>query len=124
MIEGIGDVEIAVGIEGDGPGIVELARSVAGAAEDFDGTVVGVEYLNAAITELADVLVTVGIDADVVRIAKLAGCNSGLTVGAKEIAVGIEDLDAMVAGIGNVKATETIEAEPFGAVEGGVGGGC
>src|SRR3954470_6300548 len=104
MIPGVGDVEVAAGIEGDRPWVAHFARRGAGAAEHFDEAMLRVKDLDAAVAKFADVLKALRVDANVVGITELAGRGAGLAESGDECAVGRKDLDAMIAGVGDVDA--------------------
>ncbi len=72
IVQRVGHVKIALGIQRDAPGIAELPRRAARAAQNFQWLVLGVKYLNAAVAEFADVLQSAGVHAHVVRIAEFA----------------------------------------------------
>src|SRR5512138_1206343 len=102
MVLRVRDVEVASRVERDTPGIAEAAGFGAAAAEDFDGAVIAIENLDAAVAELADVLPTVPIDANVVRIAEFAQAFARLAVDAEQFAVARKNLDPVIAGIGDI----------------------
>jgi len=68
MIGAIRHIEMAMRIEGNAPWIMKLARGHAERADGFDGLVVDVKHLNAAVSEFADELASLIIEKDVVRV--------------------------------------------------------
>ena len=56
IVQRVGHVKIALGIQRDAPRIAELAGRAARAAQDFQRLVIGVKYLDAAVAEFADEL--------------------------------------------------------------------
>src|SRR5262245_32400109 len=104
MVLRIGYIKVARGIEGDAPGITELARFSAGSTDDLNRAIVGIKYLNATVSEFADILATGAVDANIIRIAQFAQAGASFSIHAKEFALTREDLDAMIAGIGDVKS--------------------
>src|ERR1035441_10037383 len=117
MVLGVGDIEVARRIQGQAPGITELAWRGAWAADDFQRLVIRIEYLDAAVAELTDVLPSRCIHADVVGVTQFTVALARLAMGADELAVAGKDLDAVVAGVGHVDSVLGIDAHPFRAVK-------
>src|ERR1035441_6516607 len=111
MVLGVGHVEVARRIQGHAPGIAELSRSCARAADDFKRLVIRIEYLDAAVAELTDILPPRRVHTDVVGVAQFALALARLAIGAEELAVAGEDLDAVVAGVGHVNTVLGLEAD-------------
>ena len=102
MILGIGDIEIALGIERYTPRIAKAARFDSRSADNFQRLIIGIKDLDAAVAEFAHILPSGTVDTNIVRITQLALARSSFAVGADELAVAGKDLDAMIAGIGNI----------------------
>ena len=122
VIRGVGDVEIAVRIERDGPWVIHLAGFGASAAEHFNTATSGIENLDTAVTEFADETISFSIDAHIVWVAHFAWSGTGTTEGGKEFAVGGENLDAVIAGVSDVEAIVGTDAEALGAIQFAIGG--
>ncbi len=84
----IGHVEIAGGIEGDAPRVAEAARFGAGAADDLDRFVIGIENLDATVAEFANILATGLIHANIIWITQFTDPLAGFSVGAEEGPIG------------------------------------
>ena len=97
MIQGVGDVEVFVGIEGKRPRIGEFAGLCSRLPDDFHELIAGVENTDTAIPKFADVLETLSVYFYIIRITELAGIGSGCSVGAKKFSVRVEDLNPVIA---------------------------
>src|ERR1035441_9035143 len=117
MVLGVGHVEVARRVKGYAPGIAELSRRCARAANDFKRLVIRIEHLDAAVTELTNVLPPYRIHADIIWVAQLAFALARFAISADELAVAGKDLDAVVAGVGHVDPVLGLGAHPFRAVE-------
>src|SRR5260370_36163105 len=84
VILGVGNIKTSGRVQRDSPGIGKAPRFCAGTADDLDRPVVGIEYLDAAVSEFAHILSSPGIHANVVWVAKLAFARPRSAVGAQE----------------------------------------
>src|SRR6266576_6220756 len=82
VILGVGHIKISGRVQRHSPGITEATRLGAGTADDLDRPVVGIEYLDAAVSEFAHILSATGIHANVVWVAQLAFARPRFAVGA------------------------------------------
>ena len=118
MVEGIGDDEVAVLVDGDLRRPAELAVLVAFLpADDGERRAVLREDLDALVAGVGDDEAALAVDCGVARAAELPGL---LALGAdrlEELELGGEDEHAMVVRVGDVEAAGGVEADAFGVAE-------
>ena len=114
---GVCYVKILRRVQSYAPWVSKAAGLRARAADDFNGPVVCVKYLQPAVAELAYVLPPGLVHTNVVRITQFTQAFSGLTIGAQEMAVTGKNLDAMIARIGHIQTVLGVHAQTFRPVE-------
>src|SRR4029077_3321589 len=88
-----GDKHVAVLVEGDPPGLVELAGAAAGLAAFPDELAPGAEHLNPVVAAVDDDHIAALLDRDPGRTHELAVAAAGRSPFLEELAVGVEDRD-------------------------------
>src|SRR5438067_4793626 len=98
LIVGIRDVEVALGVQRDAQGGLELARVCAGSTPLHGGTAVRRELLNSVVIPFGDVDVPLPVDGETSRALKLSRLATGGSPLCQRLPRRGELLDAVVAG--------------------------
>src|SRR5690606_18138789 len=103
-VPNIEDEDVAIPIDADAVGRVELAGAVPSSPELGQIVAVRVELLDAVVVQVRDVDITVGVDIDAGRVVELTVAAPERTELSQVLAVEVEYLDSMVIAVGHVDA--------------------
>ena len=93
MVVPVGDPDVAVLVEGDAPGLVELARALAGSAAFGDELAVRAEHLQTIVAAVGDDHVAVFFDRESGGTQQFAVTAAGFAEFADELPAGVEHRD-------------------------------
>src|SRR5215475_14356150 len=102
MVLRISYVKIPRGIKRHAPRVAKSARFHTRPANDFQGFVIVIKYLNSAVAKFAHILPSVLIDTNIVRITQLALACAWFAVSTDEFPAARKNLNPMIAGIRDI----------------------
>ena len=112
MVLPVGDVDVAVLVEGDPPGLVELAVAAAGPAAFADKLAVRAEDLQAVVAAVDDDYVAVLFDREAGGAQQFAITAAGRAPFAQEITAAVEHRDRVCPVVRHVDVVVVVDRDP------------